>query len=93
MAYNDIMKTMLKRTTISLDEATVNKLQQLSQLWGVSQAEVVRRAIDSAEKSSSHPLSLVENLTAYWEKGGLDPNSVDKFLQEWTADRDSWRGQ
>ena len=87
------MKTMAKRTTISLDNETVRKLHQLSQLWGVSQAEAIRRAIESADQTSSYSHSLAAKYQEYLDKGGLSSQAAEQYLQEWTQDRATWRDQ
>lgn len=44
------MPTMNHRTTFALDEATAHRLKRLAKRWNVSQAEVVRRSVDLAER-------------------------------------------
>jgi len=41
---------MTHRTTFALDEDTAQRLKRLARLWSVAQADVVRRAVDLAEK-------------------------------------------
>ena len=53
----DGMSTMTHRTTFALDKGTAQRLKRLAARWGVSQAEVVRRSVEQAERSallSSH---------------------------------------
>jgi len=52
---NDGMPTMTHRTTFALDEATSQRLKRLAKRWNVSQAEVVRRSVDLAERQASRP--------------------------------------
>lgn len=46
------MPKMTHRTTFALDEGTALRLKRLAARWKVSQAEVVRRSVDLAEKQS-----------------------------------------
>jgi len=50
---NDGVPTMTHRTTFALDEGTAQRLKRLSVRWKVSQAEVVRRSVEQAEKHAS----------------------------------------
>ena len=51
----DGMPIMVHRTTFSLDEATVSRIRQLAAQWKVSQAEVIRRVVASAESATAVP--------------------------------------
>jgi predicted transcriptional regulator len=80
---------MKRRTTFTLDDATVERLKQLAALWGVSLAEVVRRAVAQAEaqsrQSQTDPVALLRELHA---KGlGLNPEQADAYLAQVRADR------
>lgn len=44
---------MTHRTTFALDEETIERLRRLSSAWAVSQAEVVRRSVELAERESA----------------------------------------
>ena len=50
MVCNNGMPEMTHRTTFALDEATAQRLKRLATRWEVSQAEVVRRSVEQAEK-------------------------------------------
>lgn len=50
MVLRDGMPTMSHRTTFALDEITAQRLKRLAAHWSVSQAEVVRRSVEQAEK-------------------------------------------
>ena len=86
------MPTMTHRTTFALDKATARRLKRLAVQWKVSQAEVVRRSVEQAEKQAVNekpdPIAL---LRAYHAKGGLDPARADKWLEEIREDRKRWR--
>ncbi|MFZ4774654.1 MAG: hypothetical protein ACOYM3_04780 [Terrimicrobiaceae bacterium] len=47
------MAIMTHRTTFALDETTTLRLKRLAALWNVSQAEVVRRSVETAENQCS----------------------------------------
>ena len=86
------MPTMTHRTTFALDKATARRLKRLAVQWKVSQAEVVRRSVEQAEKQSEaekpNPLALLQ---AYHAKGGLDPARAKRWLEEIQEDRKRWR--
>ena len=52
---------MTHRTTFALDEATAQRLKRLATRWRVSQAEVVRRSVDLAEREMTRPDPDVED--------------------------------
>lgn len=84
---------MTHRTTFALDEATVRQLRHLAKLWNVSQAEVVRRSVERAEKvsiaSKPDPIAMLKRLHA--ENGGIEKMQADRWIQEVREDRKSWR--
>lgn len=49
------MAIMTHRTTFALDDATAQRLKRLAARWNVSQAEVVRRSVDLAERLADRP--------------------------------------
>ncbi|MBE2204865.1 MAG: ribbon-helix-helix protein, CopG family [Chthoniobacterales bacterium] len=83
---------MTHRTTFALDEATARRLRQLSARWNVSQAEVVRRSLEQAEKTASEKPNPVALLRQLHEKGGgIDRETADKWITEVYEDRKHWR--
>ena len=44
---------MTVRTTVAFDPATAARLERLAKRWGVSKSETLRRALESAEKTSA----------------------------------------
>jgi hypothetical protein len=87
------MATMTHRTTFALDEATMARIKSLAALWKVSQAEVVRRAVSSAQSPApaSSPRILFED---FLQSGsGLDPKIARQYLEEVREDRQMWRGR
>jgi predicted transcriptional regulator len=92
---HDGMQTMTHRTTFALDETTAHRLKRLAARWQVSQAEVVRRSLEQAEKLTESqkpdPIALLRRLH---EKGaGLDRKKADAYLAEVYEDRKHWRGE
>jgi len=84
---------MTHRTTFALDKITANRLKRLSRLWQVSQAEVVRRAVATAEEDSGNsgddPIAMLEQLHASGQ--GLSPVAADEYLNEVREERKRWR--
>jgi len=83
------MATMTHRTTFSLDDQAISRLKTLSRRWNVSQAEVVRRALEAADHIP-HESTALANLKAYHQTGGLDADSANSFLGEWSEARNDW---
>lgn len=88
------MAHMTHRTTFALDEATAHRLKRLSLDWKVSQAEVVRRAVQQAESAISaqdnNPLQALKSLH---ERGtGLVREEAEAYLEDLRRDRREWRG-
>jgi predicted transcriptional regulator len=76
---NDGMPTMTHRTTFALDEDTAQRLKRLAARWSVSQAEVVRRSVEQAEKNASTSpndiqsrLEIARQLRASLKKRNVD---------------------
>jgi predicted transcriptional regulator len=85
------MAIMAHRTTFALDDSTIRRLKRLAKAWRVSQAEVVRRALERAEhendKTAPDPLA---RLQAYHESGGLDARAAAAYLEEVAENRAEW---
>ena len=89
------MATMTHRTTFALDDQTASRLKRLATPWKVSQAEVVRRSLEQAEKQiedeKPDPIAMLRRL--HESGGGLDPARADAWLAEVREDRKHWRGE
>jgi hypothetical protein len=86
------MQTMTHRTTFALDEVTAQRLKRLATCWDVSQAEVVRRSVEQAEKRLTISPSDIERRleTARQLRASLKNRKVD--VAAWIATaRDSRR--
>ena len=83
------MATMTHRTTFALDKGTVRRLKALALRWQVSQAEVVRRSVEQAEKAATlarpDPATMLRELFA--TGGGLDPEQGSAYIAEAYEDR------
>ncbi len=83
---------MNKRTTFSLDSETIARIKRLSTHWKVSQAEVVRRAIERTEKEIVRDEeNIVGWLRDYHAKGGIARERAEDYLEEVYKNRESWR--
>lgn len=84
---------MTHRTTFALDETTAVRLKRLAVLWRVSQAEVVRRSLEQAEKQEESqrpdPIALLRRL--HENGGGLDQREARTYLAEVYEARKHWR--
>jgi hypothetical protein len=82
---------MDRRTSFALDEATILKLRKLADIWKVSQAEVVRRAIERADTEAEAEItSRIERLQAYHSQGGLAADVAEAYLGEVAESRADW---
>jgi hypothetical protein len=91
----DGMQKMTHRTTFALDRATAVRLKRLAGRWRVSQAEVVRRSVEQAEKSMESgkpdPIALLRQL--HEKGGGLDRGQAEAYLADVYEERKHWRGK
>lgn len=64
----------------------------LAAYWHVSQAEVIRRALEKAEremqKEAADPYDL---LTSYHNEGGLAHEAAESYLEQVYRSREDWR--
>jgi len=51
------MNRSCPKTSLELDAATTNLLTHLAELWGVSEEEAVRRAVEQANPATGSPNS------------------------------------
>ena len=92
MVCYDGMKTMTYRTTFALDGSTERRLKQLAAYWDVSQAEVVRRAVELVEKQTRATEGAGSLLRQLHETGDLlAREAAEEYLAEVREDRESWR--
>ena len=81
----------MHRTSFALDEETAERLQRLSRRWNVSQAEVVRRAVQVAdEQAETAALSVAERLEQYRAGGRIAREDADAYLEQVQRDRSAW---
>lgn len=60
------MSRMSVRSTYAFDETTSARIKRLATVWGVSQAEVIRRSVQrAAEQSEGAALSPAEVVARY----------------------------
>ncbi|MFP3960344.1 MAG: ribbon-helix-helix protein, CopG family [Spirochaetaceae bacterium] len=79
------------RTSFALDATTIERLRVLSRRWNVSQAEVIRRAIElAAERAELHDNAVRERLAEYRAQGRLDSRDADGYLRQVAEDRAEW---
>jgi hypothetical protein len=89
------MPIMTYRTTFALDKITALRLRKLAARWQVSQAEVVRRSVEQAERQAAppkaDPVAMLRELFAMG--GGLDLEKGSAYIAEVYEDRKHWLGQ
>ena len=85
------MAVMEYRTTFALDEPTIRKMKKLAGKWRVSQAEVVRRAIEQAEaRDVEGTAARIGRLRDYQLHGSLSADRADSYLEEVAEYRADW---
>ncbi|MEP7382167.1 MAG: ribbon-helix-helix protein, CopG family [Gemmatimonadota bacterium] len=83
---------MTHRTTFALDDATVARIRRLAAHWQVSQAEVIRRVVASADATANpDPVAMLEALHRAGE--GLTAADAATYLTAVQEDRRRWRGK
>lgn len=88
------MSYSLIRTSMALDRTTLGFLRELAQRWGVSKAEVMRRAVKQAKQQADLQAQQPEPLEALdWlqKGGGLSVQEAEAFREEVRAERDAKR--
>ena len=93
------MSTTLKRTRMALDEATRHTLDKLSQEWGVSKAEDIRRSVTEFDKNDKNEITddkikrREKRIAAYkeLEKIGLSGKKIKEWLKELKLQREAWK--
>ena len=81
------------KVTYSLTPGTVERVQELAELWNCPKSEVVRRAVDKI--ALDHPVAKKETpleifLRIQREGTGISPKAAAKFNAEVRANRRSW---
>jgi hypothetical protein len=91
MVYSYGMAKMNRRTTFALDEKTMLSLKKLAQFWHVSQAEVVRKAVEKAERDMEQlKQEKLKQLYRYHEKRGMKSETAEAYLNEVAENRSEW---
>ena len=86
--------TMTHRTTFALDDLAIQRLKLLSARWQISQAEVIRRALERLEADPAPEAPTpAEELARYHLQGGLDSEVAESYLATVAEDRKTWRGE
>jgi hypothetical protein len=82
---------MEHRTSFALDETTIQRLRSLAGIWHVSQAEVVRRAVEKAETEAKAEIeATLGRLYSYHTRGGLSDVKAAAYLDEVAENRADW---
>jgi len=88
------MACTLTRTSMALDQFTVRVLDLLAKKWGVSKAEVMRRAVRRIKEEEDMKEQLPKPLKALdWLQngGGLTVQEAEAFRAEVQAEREAKR--
>ena len=85
------MAVMEHRTSFALDETTILRLRRLAGIWHVSQAEVVRRAIEKAEsEAKAETDAALRRLRSYHARGGIENGKAVAYMEEVAENRADW---
>jgi Arc/MetJ-type ribon-helix-helix transcriptional regulator len=88
------MTYQLIRTSMSLDGFTLQALDALAKKWGISKAEVMRRAIGKLREHAEEEERRPRPLKAFdWLQsgGGLVKEEAEQFRAEVKAEREAKR--
>lgn len=84
----------LTRTSMALDQGTLQALKDLAQRWGISKAEVMRRAVkqakEEADLESAQPKPL-EALRWLQSGGGISHQEAAVLREEISSERQAKR--
>ena len=88
------MTYTLTRTSMALDQGTLKALQDLANQWGISKAEVMRRAVrkakEDADREAKQPAPL-QALDWLQSGGGLSVREANVLREEVKAERQAKR--
>lgn len=94
MGYHMSYASLWIRTRVSVDSATLEMLDSLAQRWGVSKAEVMRRAIrkmqEEVEAEDKHPTPL-QAMEWLQGSGGLTVREGEDFKTDVLTERQAKR--
>lgn len=65
------MAQMSVRSTYALDEQTAQRIRHLARVWGVSQAEVIRRSVEQAATDHCEPVPSPAEVIAHYQRQPL----------------------
>lgn len=88
------MSYRLARTSMALDPGTIKALKDLSEQWGISKAEVMRRAVRKAKEEADREVKLPKPVQALdWLQGGggLSTEAAAVLREEVSAERHAKR--
>lgn len=88
------MSYTLTRTSMALDQWTLHALNDLADRWGVSKAEVMRRAVRQAREEADREATQPKPLQALdWLQagGGITVQEAAAFREEVQAERQAKR--
>jgi predicted transcriptional regulator len=92
--YHMTYANSLTRTSMALDDGTLRALSDLAKKWGVSKAEVMRRAVrrakEDADREQKQP-KPIEALDWLHAGGGLSVREAEEFREELHAERQAKR--
>lgn len=92
VVMNYHMAYALTRTSMALDKGTLAALRELARKWGVSQAEVMRRAVKRAKEEVEREEKIpkpIEALDWLQAGGGLSVQEAEQFRAEVQAEREA----
>ena len=88
------MSYRLTRTSMALDDWTIQALKSLAERWGTSRAEILRRAVkrfkEESDREAAQP-SPLEALEWLQQGGGLTVNEAEHFREQVQAEREAKR--
>ncbi len=91
------MTRMSIRSTYALDVQTSNSIKRLASIWGVSQAEVIRRSVQRAAAESAPTALTPAEVVARYARGPLPRSAAETrhLIEQLRRDRhrdDAQRG-
>lgn len=83
------MTRMSIRSTYALDVQTSNNIKRLASIWGVSQAEVIRRSVQRAAAESEPTALTPAEVVARYARGPLPRSAAEtrRLIEQLRQDR------
>ena len=84
-------KSTLKRTSMSLDQQTLDSIELLASEWETSKSEVIRRAVRKLKEDEAMKTACMTPVQAmeWLQENGITQEQADTFREEIRLEREA----